>query len=72
MTDELDPKTVATLDAMLDAAGIVATPAEREQLLAMYAQFKPGVDAMYALPEARYEAPALVFQAEPKLTPWRA
>jgi hypothetical protein len=37
MTDELDPKTVATLDAMLDAAGIVATPAEREQLLAMYA-----------------------------------
>jgi hypothetical protein len=70
MSEGLDAKTLATLDAMLDAAGIVAAPAEREQLHALYARFKPGIDALYALPEARYEAPALVFQAEPKLTPW--
>jgi hypothetical protein len=70
MTDALDPAALATLDAMLDAAGILAAPAEREQLLALYAAFKPGVESLYALPEARYEAPALVFQAEPKLSAW--
>ncbi|MCW2953110.1 MAG: hypothetical protein JWQ48_2280 [Conexibacter sp.] len=62
----------AAVDAMLDAAGLSPAPAEREQLLQMYALFKPGVEALYALPEARYEAPALVFQAEPKLTAWGA
>ncbi len=62
----------AAIDAMLDAAGLAPSPAEREQLLAMYERFKPGVEALYALPEARYEAPALVFQAEPKLTAWGA
>jgi murein DD-endopeptidase MepM/ murein hydrolase activator NlpD len=62
----------AAVDAMLDAAGLSPAPAEREQLLQMYNLFKPGVEALYALPEARYEAPALVFQAEPKLTAWGA
>jgi hypothetical protein len=62
----------AAVDAMLDAAGLSPAPSERAQLLQMYALFKPGVEALYALPEARYEAPALVFQAEPKLTAWGA
>jgi hypothetical protein len=72
MAVDTDTRLAATLDVMLDAAGLSAAPQEREQLLAMYEMFKPGVEALYALPEARYEAPALVFQAEPKLTAWGA
>lgn len=58
------------VDAMLGAAGITPAPDEREQLLEMYALYRPGVEALYALPEARYEAPALIFQADPKLAEW--
>lgn len=61
-----------TIDAMLSAAGLNPSPEEREALGAMYATFKPGMDALYALPEVRYEAPALVFQAAPKLQAWGA
>jgi hypothetical protein len=64
--------STATIDAMLSAAGLNPSPEEREALSKMYATFKPGLDALYALPEARYEAPALVFQAAPKLQAWGA
>jgi hypothetical protein len=60
------------IDAMLDAAGLQPSADEREALSRLYATFKPGLDALYALPEVRYEAPALVFQAAPKLDPWGA
>jgi hypothetical protein len=60
------------VDAMIAAAGLSMTPEERERLLEMYALYRPGIEALYALPEARYEAPALVFQAAPKLTAWGA
>lgn len=62
----------AAIDAMLSAAGLDPSAEEREALGALYATFKPGVDALYALPEVRYEAPALVFQAAPKLAAWGA
>jgi hypothetical protein len=61
-----------TIDAMLSAAGLNPSPEEREALAKMYATFKPGIDALYAMPEARYEAPALVFLAAPKLQAWGA
>jgi hypothetical protein len=61
-----------TIDAMLSAAGLDPSPEEREALGQMYATFKPGIDALYAMPEVRYEAPALVFQAAPKLQAWGA
>ena len=57
---------------MLAAAGLNPEATEREDLIATYAMFKSVVEALYAMPEARYEVPALVFQAAPKLTPWRA
>lgn len=59
------------VDVMLESAGISLTAEDREGLLAMYAVCRPGIQAMYALPEARYESPALVFQAQPKLANWR-
>lgn len=66
-----EPDDAAIVDAKIAAAGLTPTAAEREALIAAYAAFKPLVDALYAVPEARYEASALVFQADPKLTPWR-
>jgi hypothetical protein len=69
-TTEADQSAV--VDAMLAAAGLSPGAAEREDLIAAYAMFKPAVEALYAVPEARYEASALVFQAAPKLTPWGA
>jgi hypothetical protein len=69
---ELLTPDAGAVDAMLAAAGLSVTPDERERLLEMYAIYRPGIEALYALPEARYEAPALVFQAEPKLTAWGA
>jgi hypothetical protein len=62
----------AAFTAMLEAAGLKPSDAERAELAAAYATFKPGVDALYALPEAKYEDPALVFVSDPHLTPWRA
>jgi hypothetical protein len=62
----------AAIDAMLASAGLTPAPEERVALGELYATFKPGVDALYALPAARYEAPALVFQAAPKLDAWGA
>lgn len=61
----------AMVDAMLVAAGLDPSASERENLIATYAMFKPAIEALYAVAEARYESPALVFQAAPKLTPWR-
>lgn len=55
---------------MLAAAGLSPDATEREHLIAAYAMFKPVVEALYAVPEARYEVPALLFPAAPKLTPW--
>lgn len=59
-----------TVDVMLASAGISPTADDREMMLEIYAVCRPGIEAMYALPEARYESPALVFQAEPKLDEW--
>ncbi|MDQ8044419.1 MAG: hypothetical protein AAGC46_00180 [Solirubrobacteraceae bacterium] len=64
-TDQL-----ATVNTLLAAAGVDPSAAERETLTEMYAMFKGGVELIHAMPEARYEVPALVFEADPELTEW--
>ncbi|HEY4277848.1 MAG TPA: hypothetical protein VGM91_06495 [Conexibacter sp.] len=71
-TPPTTPDTGALLDAMMTAAGLAPSESERAALITMYEQFRPGVEALYALPEARYESPALVFQAAPPLAVWGA
>lgn len=66
-----EPDHAAVVDAMLAAAGLRPGATEREVLIANYAMFRPAIDALYAVPEARYEVPALVFLAAPKLAQWR-
>ena len=60
------------VEAMLNAAGITLADDERRRLTEMYAMYRPGIAAMYAVPEARYEVPALLFQAAPRLQAWGA
>jgi hypothetical protein len=36
-----------------------------------YEAFRPRVEALYAIPETRYEVPALVFPAAPSLRSWQ-
>jgi hypothetical protein len=62
----------AAVDAALAAAGLNVAPEERARLLEMYALYRPAIAALYVLPEVRYEVPALVFQADPKLQTWGA
>jgi hypothetical protein len=59
-----------TVDAMLAAAGLTPNADERAAMLEIYAIFRPRVDALHALAEARYEAPAPIFSAAPKLAEW--
>jgi hypothetical protein len=58
------------VDILLALHGLQPAPGDRETIAAMYDVFRPGVDALYALPEARYEVPALVFVARPPLQEW--
>ena len=60
----------ATVDAMVGALGVVPTIDERRRLVQMYEAFRPLVDALYQVPETRYEFPALVFRAMPELESW--
>lgn len=66
-----EPDHSVIVNAMLAAAGLKPSAAEREGLIANYTAFKPAIEALYAVTEAQYEVPALVFQAAPKLTRWR-
>jgi aspartyl-tRNA(Asn)/glutamyl-tRNA(Gln) amidotransferase subunit A len=59
------------VDSILTAAGLLeVAPDERDAFAAAYAGSRAELEAMYALPETRYEVPALVFQAAPKLSQW--
>lgn len=65
------PADAGTVDAMLAATGITVSEDERELLVQTFALYRSGIAALHAVEEARYEAPALVFQAAPKLDEWR-
>jgi hypothetical protein len=58
------------VDAALDAAGLEPAPFEREALVAMWEPLKRGVELLYAVDDARYETPAVVFGAAPNLARW--
>src|SRR5262245_3658022 len=66
-----EPPVACEMDAALAAAGLVLTPEDRRAALEVYAVLQPLVAALYEVPDARYEVPALVFDANPKLRAWR-
>jgi hypothetical protein len=61
----------AEVDALLAVAGLEIPRSDRDRLVAGYATLKAGLRSLYALPEARDEAPALIFKADPHLGDWR-
>jgi hypothetical protein len=68
MSDAPDLRT--TLSVLLNAAGLVPSEAEFQILLDAYPLHKEGIESLYAIPEARYEAPALVFDPTPVFADW--
>ncbi|MBF8193452.1 hypothetical protein ITP53_48825 [Nonomuraea sp. K274] len=59
-----------TVGRLLAAAGLTVPENEIELLAAGYALQRAGVDALYAVPEARYADPALRFRADARMTDW--
>lgn len=71
MRDSLNvPSAPSRIDAMLDAAGIRLAEDDRRQLLEMYSDLWPSVEALYDVPRAQQEVPCLVFIADPPLASW--
>lgn len=58
------------VQTMLDAAGLAPDEEARMAVATLYAALRPGVDALYELPEIRSESPALGFAAAPPLDSW--
>ncbi|UBU17496.1 hypothetical protein [Nonomuraea gerenzanensis] len=60
----------AVVGPLLAAAGLSVPEAEIEVIAAGYALQRAGVDALYAVPEARYADPALRFRADARIVDW--
>ncbi|MFF3225774.1 hypothetical protein ACFYV7_23460 [Nocardia suismassiliense] len=59
-----------TIRVLLRAAGLPATEAEIAGLAATYPEYRAAVDALYAVPAARYVDPALRFHAHARTAEW--
>jgi hypothetical protein len=66
----MTPDDPHALEALLAAHGLTPDPGALDELRSMFPGYARARDALYAVPEARYEVPALVFEAAPKLDPW--
>ncbi|MFF3571040.1 hypothetical protein [Nocardia jiangxiensis] len=55
---------------LLDAAQLPASEDEIAAYAAGFADQRAAVDALYAVPEARYAAPALHFRAASRIADW--
>ncbi|MEV4600879.1 hypothetical protein AB0K15_26215 [Amycolatopsis sp. NPDC049253] len=62
--------TVDVVRRMLDAASLPASEAELARYAAAYPAQRSGLDALYAVPAARYVDPALRFRAEAAVEEW--
>lgn len=58
------------LQILLAACGLAPSVDEERALAEIHASLAPGIEAMHALSEARYEVPATVFRADPELSSW--
>jgi hypothetical protein len=55
---------------MLGEAGLPVTEEEIAVLVGTYADFKAGVESLYAVRGSRYESPALHFDPRPAFSDW--
>jgi hypothetical protein len=66
MADE----TEITVRSLLTAARLEPSEEEIASLVESYAEYRAGIDLLYAVPEARYASPALIFNAAPTFADW--
>ncbi|MFI9402494.1 hypothetical protein [Nocardia sp. NPDC052316] len=59
-----------TVRMLLGAAGLPASAAEMAGLAATYPEYRAAIDALYAVPAARYADPALRFHAQARTAEW--
>lgn len=60
----------AVRDALGRVTGLSPSDAEVAAMAEGYAEYRTGIAALYAVPEARYASPALVFTATPVFADW--
>jgi hypothetical protein len=66
----VDPDDVATVGKLLGLAGLPASDHEIEVMASSYHITRRQIAALWAMPEARYADPALVFSADPPVGSW--
>ena len=59
-----------TVRTLIAAAGLAPSEAEMATLVSAYPDHKAGIESLYAIPEARYAAPGLIFTATPVFADW--
>jgi hypothetical protein len=60
----------ATVRTLLTAAGISASESEIRSFTEDYPRVRGMVELLHAVPEARYEAPGLLFDPTPTFAEW--
>lgn len=66
-SDDLD-----TVTGLVELAGLSASEHELELIASSYLALRRQIASLWAMTEARYAEPALIFQAEPALVSWPA
>ncbi|HTF50413.1 MAG TPA: hypothetical protein VK735_23490 [Pseudonocardia sp.] len=59
-----------TVRALIAGAGLNPSDDELAELIRVYPQFRAALDRLHAVPDARYESPALVFPAVGTYVDW--
>jgi hypothetical protein len=67
-----DPRVVAEVGLLMSRAALPLSALELAELAAAYPLQQAGVEALYAVPEARYADPALRFRADARMADWAA
>jgi hypothetical protein len=67
-----DPRVIAEVGLMMSRAALPLSASELAELAASYPLQQAGVEALYAVPEARYADPALRFRADARMADWAA
>jgi hypothetical protein len=65
-----DVESDMTVRQFLKAAGLSPSEDEIATLAAAYPAHKAGIESLYAIPEVRYESPALIFDPTPVFEDW--
>lgn len=62
--------TEITVRSLLAAAKLAPSEEEIAGLVDGYEDYRAGIEMLYAVPEARYASPALIFNAAPVFADW--